>query len=259
MNIKKPEIIVCKDEPALYQKACNAFVKIAGESIRDRGSFNVALSGGRTPAPLYECLCSQETREKIDWARVNFFWGDERCVPPDDAESNFRMAKEKLLNKLNIPEENIHRIKGELGEQGAHEYEEELKAFFQLGAGQMPRFDLVLLGMGGDGHIASLFPGGTAVSEEVSMVAAQYVEKLKALRITLTPPVITSARNIIFLVKGREKSPTLYEVLRGKFDPVRLPAQLTFLSEGSSTWFVDKEAALLLKDLQGNGAPGAPD
>ncbi|MFQ5442259.1 MAG: 6-phosphogluconolactonase [Thermodesulfobacteriota bacterium] len=243
MKKNSPEIIVCEDTAEIAERAAKVFIELAGGFIKGHGRFTVALSGGRTPQDLYKLLSSEKYRGEIDWTGVEFFWGDERCVPPTDPESNFFNARKDLLDKLEIPEKNIHRIKGELLEAGAGEYETELENAFGLRGGEFPGFDLVILGMGADGHTASLFPHTSVLKEKKKRTAAIYVERLKTLRITLTPPVIKGAANIILLVSGREKSATLYNVLKGDFDPERLPAQITFSSEAVSTWFVDKEAA----------------
>lgn len=243
MKINTPEIIICEDPAEIAERAATVFVKLAGGFIKSRGRFTVALSGGRTPEGMYKLLGSEKYRKGIDWSGVEFFWGDERCVPPTHPESNFFNAKKTLLERLEIPEKNIHRIKGELLEAASEEYETELENFFGLKKGEAPAFDLVILGMGADGHTASLFPRTSVLKEEKKRAAATYVERLKALRITLTPPVIKRAANIIFLVSGREKSDALYNVLKRAYEPERFPAQITLLSEGTSTWFVDKEAA----------------
>ncbi len=243
MRINTPEIIVCEDPAEIAERAAKAFVKLAGEFMKSRGRFTAALSGGKTPEGLYRLLSSEKYGKEIDWSGVEFFWGDERCVPPTHPESNFFNAKKTLLDRLEIPEKNIHRIKGELLKTASEEYETELKNFFGLRRGEAPAFDLIILGMGADGHTASLFPRTSVLKEEKKITAAVYVERLKSLRVTLTPPVIKRAANIILLVSGREKSDALYNVLQGPFTPERLPVQITFLAEGTSTWFVDKEAA----------------
>ncbi|MFQ5428192.1 MAG: 6-phosphogluconolactonase [Thermodesulfobacteriota bacterium] len=246
MEPRKPKIIVCKEGLELYSRAAAAFISLAQEFQQENGRFNVALSGGSTPLPLYSLLGSSPLCQNVNWSKVHFFWSDERCVPPDSEESNYGMAALNLLQKINAKEKNIHRIEGELGEAAGPAYELELKRAFGLGAGEVPVFDLLILGMGVDGHTASLFPGSAAIGEEKKLVAAEYVEKLASTRITFTPPIIQKARNIIFLVRGSEKAAVLRALVECPFDPQALPAALTLRAEGRVRWFVDKEAASLL-------------
>ena len=247
MPSQEQKVVVCKDIDALARKAATTFVETAGKSIRERGVFTVALSGGGTPVRLYGQLAREEYIKRIDWRSVNFFWGDERAVGPDDPESNFLTGRVNLLDIIKPPQKNVHRIKGELGEEAAEEYSEELCRAFGLKEGKLPVFDLILLGMGADGHTASLFPGSTALKEDKKLVTAVYMEKLKTTRITLTPAVINNARKIVFLVSGRDKRDTLKRVLEGEFMPEELPAQITRNSRGEVLWLVDKEAAGMLK------------
>ncbi|MFQ5353893.1 MAG: 6-phosphogluconolactonase [Thermodesulfobacteriota bacterium] len=246
MEPRRPEIIVCKESLELYSRVAAAFITLANDFQKNNGRFNVALCGGSTPLPLYGLLASLPLRENVKWSKVHFFWSDERCVPPDSEESNYGMAALNLLEKIGALEKNVHRIEGELGEGAASVYERELKRAFGLGDGEFPAFDLMLLGMGVDGHTASLFPGSAALGEEENMVTSEYVEKLGSRRITFTPPIIQKARNIIFLVRGGEKAAVLRALLECPFDPNALPAALTMKAEGRVRWFVDKEAASLL-------------
>ncbi|MFQ5480365.1 MAG: 6-phosphogluconolactonase [Thermodesulfobacteriota bacterium] len=241
-----PEIIICKDGLELYSRAVAAFIDLSQKSQDKKGRFNVALSGGSTPLPLYGLLASEVLRERVRWSGVHFFWSDERSVPPDSKESNYGMAARNLLHRLEIDEDNIHRIKGELGASAAPAYERELRRAFGLGAGEFPVFDLLILGMGVDGHTASLFPGSAALCEEKKMVTAEYVEKLASTRITFTPPLIQRASNIIFLVRGGDKAAALKAVLRGPLNESDYPASLTRLGAGRVRWFIDNEAALML-------------
>jgi len=198
LQLPEHEIIVCGDVDELNRKAAERFITLAADAISRSGRFTVALSGGSTPKALYSLLASPAYRERIDWSRIHLFWGDERCVPPDHPESNFRMVQESLLSRIQIPSENVHRMMGEKEpEQARQEYEEHLKQFFRLPPGEVPRFDLILLGLGEDGHTASLFPGSAALNENQRLVATIYVEKLKAQRLTLTLPVINAAAQII--------------------------------------------------------------
>jgi len=216
------------------------FLHLVRAALRSRDQFTVALAGGSTPRQLYSLL----TEKRLDWERLHFFWGDERCVPPDHANSNFRMADEVLLSHVPIPAENIHRIHGELpAEEAALDYEDELRHFFRY---QTPRFDLILLGLGSDGHTASLFPGTPAVREKVRwVVGVDHRSPPPPLvnRVTLTPPALNAAANIIFLVSGTEKAERLAEVLQGPYQPELLPAQIVKPVDGHVCWLVDQAAA----------------
>jgi 6-phosphogluconolactonase len=223
---------------------------LASKAIGTNGRFTVALSGGSTPQPLYTLLATGRYANRIDWSHVHIFWGDERCVPLNDPQCNYRMAREALLDTVPIPRSNIHRIRGEDDpEQAAAEYEQALRTFFESGAGYRPSvagFDLVLLGMGENGHIASLFPGLTAVTEQVRWVMAQYIEAIAMWRVTLTPVVINVAKNITFLVSGANKAKRVKAVLEGPLQPKILPAQAIRPTHGQLVWFVDKAAAARL-------------
>lgn len=226
----------------LAAAAARRFVGLAREAVGARGRFAVALAGGSTPRSVYELLASDGWRGQVDWPRVHLFFGDERMVPPDDAASNFRTARESLFRHVPVPAENVRPIEGR-GDAAASagRYEGELRALF--GDADWPRFDLVLLGMGEDGHTASLFPSTAALDAGRAWVAANRVEKLGAWRVTLTAPAINAARHVIFLVSGAAKAPRLREVLRGPRDPARLPAQLIRPSDGTLEWLVDRAAA----------------
>ena len=231
------------DNPAdVARAAARRFVEIARTAIEGRGLFSVALSGGSTPQRAYELLAGDDNRENLDWTKAHIFFGDERCVPPDDAESNYRMANEAMLSRLAIPPQNIHRING-VGDARANArlYEDELRTFFNDAA--WPRFDLVLLGMGDDGHTASLFPGTEVLREEQAWVAAVWVEKFQAFRITLTAPAINHAAYILFLVTGENKAARLAEVFDPQAGNERLPVQLIHPPNGSIEWLVDVAAA----------------
>src|SRR5207244_5412431 len=175
------------------------FVRLAQENVAARGRFTVALAGGSTPKAAYAMLASTAYRDRVPWQQTHFFWGDERHVPPDHEDSNYRMAYEAMLSKVTIPAAHIYRIAAEkAAQQAADEYEATLRTAFQLVAGALPRFDLILLGMGPDGHTASLFPGTSAVHENKRLVAAPWVEKFHTFRITLTPPVLCHAASCVF-------------------------------------------------------------
>jgi 6-phosphogluconolactonase len=189
-------------------------------------------------------LIAANAATSVPWDKVFFFWGDERHVPPDDADSNYRMAREALLSKLPIPEANIFRVpaEGKDAQAVAEAYEQTLKNFFSLKPEELPRFDLILLGMGPDGHTASLFPGTPALQEKSRLVVANWVEKLKTSRITFTLPVLNAARNVMFLVSGADKAPVLREVLEGDAPAEKYPSKLVRPRNGKLIWFVDRAA-----------------
>jgi 6-phosphogluconolactonase len=228
----------------LIHAAAELFVNCHNEAMRARGRFSVALSGGSTPKALFALLATEEFRAQIDWAHSFIFWGDERCVPPDDPDSNYRIARESLLDHVSVLPDHIYRMRGEVDpEQAAGEYEGFLKAFFK---GENTRFDLLLLGMGDDGHTASLFPRTAALKEKGRLVVANYLEMKNIWRITLTTRAINAAANIAFLVSGVAKADRLREVLKGEYKPELLPSQLIKPEQGELVWLVDKEAASML-------------
>ncbi|HEX7955298.1 MAG TPA: 6-phosphogluconolactonase [Pyrinomonadaceae bacterium] len=237
---------VYADAEGVARAAAQTFAHLAREAVAERGAFSVALSGGATPRRVHEILAGEEYRASVPWPDVHVFFGDERAVPADHAESNYRMASETLLSRVPIPAENVHRIEG-LGDAAANasDYESVMRGFF--GDADRPRFDLVFLGMGDDGHTASLFPHTSALAEARAWVAANWVEKLGAWRITLTAPAINAARRVIFLVTGAPKAERLREVLAGERDPSRLPAQLIRPRDGALSWYVDAAAAARLE------------
>ena len=226
--------------------AAEKFIEIADNAIEKRGFFTVVLAGGSTPKSFYQLLSSEKFGDKIDWSRTFFFFGDERNVLPDADESNFKMANENLFKPLKINDENIFRWHTELkdAEKITADYEEKIRLFFESKTEM--QFDLILLGMGGDGHTASLFPYTTALNETEKIAVANYVEKLQTTRLTLTFPTIKNARNIIFLVAGEEKAETLRDVLEGEFDPDRLPSQNIRPTNGNLFWLIDENVAKLL-------------
>lgn len=233
---------IFEDPDQVARAAADCFVAVALSSISERGLFSVALAGGSTPQLTYQLLATDEYKDRIAWPKVHIFFGDERCVEPTDPESNYRMADEAMLSALPIPSYNVHRILGE-GDAVADAslYDDDLRTFFD--PAPFPQFDLVLLGMGPDGHTASLFPNTDALSEQKTWVVANWVEKLGTYRITLTPPAINHATNIVFLVTGESKAERLLEVLGPLRDPQRLPCQLIKPVTGSLLWLVDKAAA----------------
>ena len=239
------EIEVYDDAEELARAAAVRFLTLAQSSEARHGRFSVALAGGNTPRRIYELLATDEFKQQINWPGVHVFFGDERPVPNDHPASNYRMAFETLLSKVPIPVTNVHPMNG-VGDPhaNARDYESELRSFF-TGA-SWPRFDLVLLGMGEDGHTASLFPDSPALNEIHAWVVANCIESLGEFRLTLTAPAMNAAANAIFLVAGEKKAERLHEVLRGPSQPAHLPAQLISLKEGSLSWMVDAAAAARL-------------
>jgi 6-phosphogluconolactonase len=239
------EILILSGADELAREAARRFAEMAETFTHDAGRFTVALSGGSTPKAMFQILAEKPYADTIPWRSIYFFWGDERGVPPDHAESNYRMANETLLSKVPIPRENIFRIPAEDGdhERAAASYAETMRKFF---AEERPTLDLVFLGMGPDGHTASLFPGTTALHAGDRVAAANYVEKFQSWRITLTADSINGARNIIFLVAGADKAPALKEVIEGPRNPELYPSQLIVPSHGLLLWMVDEAAAKLL-------------
>lgn len=240
-----PDIVVLENPEEVARAAADRFVELAQVAITASGRFSVALAGGSTPKRTYELLASEDYRNRVTWPKVHVFFGDERCVGPEDPESNYRMADQAMLSQLPIPAQNVHRLIGE-GEPGssARLYIDELRSFFE--GASWPRFDLVFLGLGDDGHTLSLFPGTTGLKDERAWVVANWVEKFKTFRLTLTAPAINRAVQIVFLVTGEGKARRLLEVIRGPRDPERLPSQLIQPADGSLAWFVDKAAAVYL-------------
>lgn len=254
-------IRVLADGVELARTAAEEFASRTAEAARAHGLATVALAGGSTPRALYALLAGDgdpSFRARIPWDRIHFFWGDERHVPPDHADSNYRMAHEALLSRVPAPPPHVHRVRAESPDAGAaaDEYEREIRDFFtsrRLMAGAFPRFDLVLLGMGPDGHTASLFPGTAVVHERERIVGAPWVPKLRAHRITLTPLALNSAAAVIFLVSGEEKAETLRAVLEGERQPDLLPSQLIRPAAGELVWLMDRAAAQRLRHSPSTG------
>jgi len=240
------EILICADPAELARESARRFAELAEVFTNDVGRFTVALSGGSTPKAMFQILAEKHFADALPWRSIYFFWGDERCVPPDHPDSNYRMAWETLLSKVPIPTENIFRIPAEDEDhhRAAAVYSETLQKFF---AEEWPHFDLVFLGMGPDGHTASLFPGTAALHAHDRIAAPNYVEKFQSWRITLTADAINRARNIIFLVAGPDKAPALKEVIRGPRNPELYPSQLIEPYYGTLLWMIDEAAASLLK------------
>lgn len=233
-----PEIKVFPDSAAVTREAAERVADAARRAIDEAGRFSLALSGGSTPRPVYELLAQEPLRSQIAWQKVEIFFGDERCVPPDSPQSNFHMASEAMLSKLPIPPANVHRMRGEIDpNQAAIEYGQMLKEKFGDGG-----LDLVLLGMGPDGHTASLFPGTEALHETHHRCVANFVPKLNAWRITLTLPFLNRCRDVMFLVAGADKAPMVARVLEGPPDAEPLPVQL-IRPTGRLIWLLDAPAA----------------
>jgi 6-phosphogluconolactonase len=234
-----PQINVLPNLQAIAADAAERIVALAAKRIDTDGEFSIALSGGSTPKTLYELLAMDEFRGRIEWLKVQVFFGDERCVPPDHPDSNYRMAREALLSKVPIPGDNIHRMRGEIDpNEAAIEYGKMLKEHFGDGGP-----DLILLGMGDDGHTASLFPHSEALKETKHRCVANYAEKMKTWRITMTAPFINRAGQVLVMVAGAGKADPVAQILEGPRDPENLPIQLISPASGDYVWLLDAGAA----------------
>jgi 6-phosphogluconolactonase len=235
------EIHVLPDAKALAEAGARDFARAAGDAMADRGIFRVALAGGSTPRALYQRLTRSPYRGSIRWKRVRFFWGDERCVPPENERSNYRMASETLLEPLGIAPRQVFRMKGEQEPaRAARDYENVLRKEFR---GRPARLDLMLLGLGSDGHLASLFPGTAALEEDRRLVAANFVAKFSEWRLTLTYRAINAARRIVFLVSGFEKAAPVAKILEKRRGWQDLPASNVAPRRGTLVWLLDEAAA----------------
>jgi len=246
---RKPVIRVYDDAAALCRAAAEHFVKRANEFVMVKGRFNVLLSGGSTPKGMFALLASEEKlRVSVPWKDIHFFWGDERMVPRDHPDSNFKMANDSLLSKVPIDCDHVHRIVTEIQDTSlvASYYEIELKQYIQVLDDGYPRFDLAFLGMGPDGHTASLFPGTNALNEERKWVVNNWVGKFYSWRITVTAPVLNHAAEVVFLVGGKDKAQPLKAILEGPYEPIQLPSQLIRPVNGELVWLMDEKAASLL-------------
>ena len=238
------DIVVLPDLDAVSQEAARRFVAIANDAVARTNRCTVALAGGSTPERLYRLLASDTYRDTIPWASLYIFFGDERCVPPDDRESNYRMAREALLDYVPVLPEQVFRMEGERDPQSAAvTYDAMLGDAFGLTPGRVPHFDLILLGMGPDGHTASLFPHTDALQVIERLATANYVAKFDSWRLTLTYPVLDAAMHVLFLVGGAEKADAVQQVLEGTFDPAEYPAQGVRTPEGTVTFLLDAAAA----------------
>jgi 6-phosphogluconolactonase len=243
-------VTIVDDAPALAREAAGVLTRCARDAVSARGRCAVALSGGSTPRATYERLAEPPYRDAIAWSDLHAFWSDERHVPPTHAGSNFRMAYDAWLSRVPIPPGNIHRIRAELADarDAADDYERTLRGFFQLETGAFPRFDLVLLGVGSDGHTASLFPGTAALCESARMAVALWAEQVSAHRVTLTLPVLNAAGDVLFLVSGAAKAAIVRACLCGSRETQLLPAQLVRPPAGRVTWLLDRDAASSLPE-----------
>jgi 6-phosphogluconolactonase len=243
---KSPELMVVADASALYQAAAQEFSRCALEAINARGRFSVALSGGNTPRGVYSLLAA-ERKGALRWDKIYIFFSDERHVPPDDPESNYKMANEALLSKVPLPQQNIFRVPAELpAGEAADRYDRHLRDFFGLATDTWPRFDLIFLGLGDDGHTASLFPESAALEDTSRLVVANWVEKFQSYRITFTYPVLNHAAEVAFLVSGKSKAQIMKEVLTPAGRKT-YPAQAVRPQSGRLLWIVDRDAAQLVR------------
>jgi 6-phosphogluconolactonase len=245
MSTANQEVKIVPDVAALNAAVADEFCRSAEAAIAAPGRFCVALSGGNTPRNVY-ALLAQGEKDRLPWEKIFVFFGDERCVPPDHPDSNYRMAHESLLSKVPIPPQNVFRVHAELEPHAAaDQYDRQLRAFFRLAANAWPAFDLVLLGIGEEGHTASLFPGSAALTEKTKLVVANWVEKFQTYRITFTYPVLNHAEEVLFLASGGSKA----QILRDLFDPAKksaYPAQGVQPQHGKLLWIADRDAASLL-------------
>jgi 6-phosphogluconolactonase len=245
------------DPAALARRAAQYFLEMASEAVQARGRARIAISGGSTPRTTFALLADRNEpwRAHMPWDALDLYWVDERCVPPDHADSNYRMTREAMLDHVPLKPEQIHRVEGELDpEAAAARYESELRNGFRLEGAETPRFDLIALGMGPDGHTASLFPHTEAIHELNRLSVANHVPQQKdSWRITLTWPVINHASSVFFLIAGNDKAAVLKQVLTGRRDPEQLPSQLIWPASGILTLILDKAAAALLPATDAEG------
>jgi 6-phosphogluconolactonase len=243
------EIRILPDGAAIARRAAQEFVQAATSAVRERNIFNVVLAGGSTPKALYNLLVNDPAlRSQVPWDKLHLFFGDERHVPPDHQDSNFRMAAEAMISKSPLKPEQVTRIKGEYpdADQAALEYQQALHDYFALKVGEYPRFDLLLAGMGSEGHTLSLFPGTKALHTDGRIAVRNWVGKLCADRITLTAPAASNSAKILFMVTGADKAPALKSVVEGPFEPDQLPAQSLQPKNGKLLWLVDAAAGSML-------------
>lgn len=242
------QITIYSDIETLSHEAARSVVRIAQEAIAKHGRFTIALSGGSTPKKLYALLAEEPYCSEIDWSLVDIFWSDERCVPPDDTESNYHLAQQVMLSKIPLPASQVHRMPAEQGDRDAASlaYTIEMKNVFGVGTG-IPAFDLIQLGMGPEGHTASLFPHQASLHEQQRLIMPVSVPKPPPPRLTFTPRLLNEARHVLFLVTGAEKADAVRAVLEGDFQPEEYPAQIVQPPKGEVTWMLDTAAAAKLQ------------
>jgi len=238
-------VVVSRDTESSYSLAAQLLLDAANDAIGSRGKFTIALSGGSTPKKLFELMSSPAWVSKFPWRKTEFFWGDERYVPPTDSASNFHMTQQAMLSKVPVPAANIHRVMTENKDPNrvSELYEQEIRRVVTAGDDGWPEFDVLLQGLGTNGHTASLFPYQPALHEKNKVVVSEYIEEVKMTRVTMTVPAINAGRLILFFALTAEKATVLREVILGPFDPERLPAQLIRPSHGNMVWLIDPPAA----------------
>jgi 6-phosphogluconolactonase len=249
------EVRILADGAAIARRAAELIVDAVTAAVRERGAFTISLAGGSTPKALYTLLATDPGfNSRMPWDKTQFFFGDERHVPPDDPDSNFRMASESMLSKVSLKPEQVYRIKGEYEdtEKAALEYEQTLRSYFKVSPGQLPRFDVVLLGMGDEGHTLSLFPGTKALHDNGRLVMSNWIGKLYTQRVTITAPVANNSGLAVFMITKADKALALKGVLEGPFEPEQLPSQLIQPKNGKLLWLLDTTAASKLAAGTGN-------
>lgn len=236
----KPQLRVADSAEESARECATYILEALAAVLKSQPRVTLAISGGKTPAPLFSALASSD----LDWSKVHFFWVDERCVPPTDGQSNFKLANDTLLAPANVPKYNIHRIRGELvPDEAATRYIEEIKEFFSLESHALPVFDMIHRGIGPDAHTASLFPGEPLIDNRTGIAAAVWVEKLKSHRVTLLPGVLLAARHTVLQVAGGDKADAIRNTLMGPEDPRKYPCQIATRGSENAVWFLDKQAA----------------
>ena len=237
------ESLVYENAQAASEACAGKIMELLGRALESQPHASLAISGGSTPKLMF----AEMAKAKFDWSGVHLFWVDERCVPPTDSQSNYKLANDHFIGPAHFPSANVHRVHGELPpKEAAKLYEDDIRSFFQLSPGAAPRFDIVHRGIGPDAHTASLFPGEPLIDDQRDLVGAVYAEKFQQWRVTLLPAVLEAARNTLMLAAGDDKAEPLKAVLGGPYDPKKYPAQIaTYKGEGV-IWFLDKAAARLI-------------
>jgi 6-phosphogluconolactonase len=245
MIVNEPEIVVVSNSSELAEVAARRVVDIIQQSQKETGEARIALSGGSTPRMLFTLLAAEPYVSQVNWEKIDVFWGDERTVPPDSSDSNYRMACDTLLSHVPIPDDHIHRMRGELDpDEAAREYEQVLTQIFEGASPENPpRFDLILLGVGQDGHTASLFPRTSALAIQDRLVVANEVPQQNTVRLSLTAPVLLAAHNVLFLAVGEDKAEAVQLAIEGEWAPTETPCQFLREAEGHVIWLLDQAAA----------------